>query len=97
MDYQLPEGVALELPANSGLDLNSHYVNRTANSLRGEVFVNLHYQDKKSVKHIAKIISFNHTDIELPSRSNHHVNQGFLFSRGSECLPTFFACARIND
>ena len=89
MDYQLPEGVALELPANSGLDLNSHYVNRTSNSLRGEVFVNLHYQDKKSVKHIAKIISFNRTDIELPAGQITTLTKDFYFREAANVFQLF--------
>jgi len=89
MDYQLPEGVALELPANTGLDLNSHYVNRTEHSLQGEAFVNLHYQNKKAIKHIAKIISFNHTDIELPPGQVTTLTKDFYFRESAQVFQLF--------
>lgn len=40
--YELPPGVALYLPANSGLDFNSHYVNATDAPIQGEAYVNLY-------------------------------------------------------
>jgi len=40
--YRLPPGVALRLPGSSVLDLNSHYVNPTSGTIKGEVYVNLH-------------------------------------------------------
>ncbi len=40
--FEFPEGVGIALPANAGLDLNSHYVNGTQSPVKGEVYVNLH-------------------------------------------------------
>ena len=65
-DYEFPKGVALRLPANTGLDLNTHYVNRGEEAFEGEVYMNLHTIEKADVEHEAKIINFNSTDIELP-------------------------------
>lgn len=44
-DYQFPPGVAVEIPAHQGVDLNSHYVNPGDATIKGEVYVNLHTVD----------------------------------------------------
>ena len=77
LDYEFPEGVALKLPASTGLDLNTHYVNRTGESSIGEVYMNLHTIDKLAVKHEAKIINMNNTDIELPPNQETTVTADF--------------------
>jgi len=66
LDYTFPEGVALKLPANTGIDLNTHYINRTDKPSTGEVYMNLHTVEKSAVKHEAKIINMNNTKIDLP-------------------------------
>jgi hypothetical protein len=67
-DYHLPPGVALKLPANTGFDLNSHYVNRTDEPKTGEVSVNLHTIPKSQVNYIAENIFENYTDINIPAK-----------------------------
>ena len=89
MDYQLPLGVAFELPANTGFDLNSHYVNRTNKPLRGEVFVNLHYQKRDAIEHIAKIIDFNHIDFELPPGQVTTLTKDFYFHEQAQVFQLF--------
>ncbi|MED6314910.1 MAG: hypothetical protein VX704_07735 [Verrucomicrobiota bacterium] len=86
MDYKFPEGVALKLPAQTGLDLNTHYVNRTEESSIGEVYMNLHTIDKSAVKHEAKIINMNNTDIELPPNQETTVTADF---RATETMNIF--------
>ena len=76
-DYEFPDGVALKLPAQTGLDLNTHYVNRTGDPSTGEVYMNLHTIDKAAVKHEAKIINMNNTDIELPPNRETTVTADF--------------------
>ena len=41
LDYVLPDGVALKIPAKYGLDQNTHYVNRTDSTMIGEVYLSL--------------------------------------------------------
>ena len=89
MDYQLPLGVAFELPANTGFDLNSHYVNRTNKPLKGEVFVNLHYQKRDAIEHIAKIIDFNHTDFDLPPGQVTTLTKDFYFHEQAQVFQLF--------
>ena len=86
LDYKFPEGVALKLPARTGLDLNTHYVNRTGEPSTGEVYMNLHAIDKSAVKHEAKIINMNNTDIELPPNQETTVTADF---RANETMNIF--------
>ncbi len=66
MNYHFPPGVALRLKAGAGLDLNSHYVNRSAAPVEGEVHVNLHFADPSEVQHTAQVLNLNNFDINLP-------------------------------
>jgi len=66
MDYEFPEGVALRLPANAAFDLNTHYVNRSADPMEGEVAINLHTIDPVEVVHQATNLFLNNTDFNLP-------------------------------
>ena len=65
-DYTFPPGVALVLPANAGIDLNSHYVNPTAGTVTGEASVNLHTVDSTTVVHRAYTLNMNNTAILVP-------------------------------
>ena len=85
-DYEFPKGVALRLPANTGLDLNTHYVNRSEEAFEGEVYMNLHTIEKADVVHEAKIINLNNTDIELPPGKITTVTSDF---RASEKMNIF--------
>ena len=65
-DYSFPPGVALRIPANKGLDLNSHYVNYGSEPIIGEVYTNLHTINLSEVEHVAENLFLNNTDINLP-------------------------------
>ncbi|MDX2245263.1 MAG: hypothetical protein SF052_00690 [Bacteroidia bacterium] len=65
-DYEFPNGVALRLKAGHGLDMNSHYVNRTNDTVTGEVFVNVHTVPASEVSHVAENIFLSNEDFELP-------------------------------
>ena len=64
--YQFPPGVALRIPANAGLDLNSHYVNSTNDLKMGEVSINLHTTPPSTVQFVAENLFENYTDFSLP-------------------------------
>lgn len=65
-NYHFPPGIALRLPANKGIDLNSHYVNRSAAPITGEVYANLHTVDASQVQRVAEVLFLNNTDLTLP-------------------------------
>ncbi len=79
LNYHLPPGVALRLPANIGLDLNLHYVNRTDEIMQGEIYTNLHFVEPKDVVHEAKTLNLGKFDIELPPHQVTTLTKVFTF------------------
>ncbi|RMG24052.1 MAG: hypothetical protein D6730_13305 [Bacteroidetes bacterium] len=80
MDYQFPPGVALKVRANSGFDLNAHYVNRSDTARVGEVFTNLHTIPASEVQHVAKNLFLSHEDFRLPPGKSTTVERVFRFN-----------------
>ncbi len=78
LDYRLPDGVALKIPQGSGLDQNSHYVNRTDSVMTGEVYTNLHTINKEEVAYVAELFDFNNTDIYLPPKKVTTLTKTFI-------------------
>jgi len=76
-DYTLPEGVALRLPANAMLDLNSHYVNRTNVEIPGEAYINLHTVDSAQVRHLANTLDFGNDNLVIPPRARTVITKEF--------------------
>ena len=99
LDYRLPAGVALRLPAEFGLDQNSHYVNRTDSIMTGEVYTNIHTVDESEVQHIAELFSMTNNDLVLPAkkittikktfRVNTVTSFGQVFSHAHEKMKEF--------
>lgn len=67
MDYEFPEGIALRMPSDYGLDLNGHYFNYTDQTIIGEIYANIHTIDEEDVEHVAEILMLNNTDFYLPA------------------------------
>lgn len=80
-DYSFPDGVALKLAVNHGLDLNSHYVNRTDEVTQGEVSVNLHTVDKSQVRNVAENLFESWEDIFIPAGKETTIERSFEFER----------------
>lgn len=64
--YQFPPGVAIKLPANFAIDMNSHYVNVTSETRTGEAFANFYTVDSSQVQKIAKPLFLNYDQFVLP-------------------------------
>jgi len=79
MNYHFPKGVALRLNADRGLDLNSHYVNRTDSSYVGEVYINMHLAKPEEVKRVAEVLSLNNTEIDLPPNKVTTLEETYFF------------------
>lgn len=84
-DYRFPDGVALRLPANAGLDLNSHYVNKTDREITGEAYANLHTVDRAQVQHVARTLNLPNLNFSLAPRQRTTITTTFL--AGSAELP----------
>jgi len=65
LSYDLPENIVLRLSPSQGFDLNSHYVNKGAGALLGEVYVNLHTIPKSDSIRFATALFDNFPDFVL--------------------------------
>lgn len=86
-DYSFPEGTALKLPANSSVDLNPHYFNKTKDNLYGENYVNLYTMPESQVKNVVNMIDFNNSSFTLPPNQTTVITKDFFsfdgFVKGS--------------
>jgi hypothetical protein len=80
-DFTFPAGVALELPANFALDMNSHYVNKTAQPITGEVYVNLYEKPVSQVVNVAKTLNLGNTNLNIPAKQTVVQTKTFTFSK----------------
>ena len=85
-EYSFPAGVALRIPANSSLDFNVHYVNRSPAGLPGEAFANLYTVDKSQVQTVARTLNFANTDITLPPKQRTTLTKVFTISARTSIL-----------
>jgi hypothetical protein len=64
--YAFPPGVALFLPPDMALDMNSHYVNKSFSEITGEVNVNLYTLPQAEVKNVVRALNLGNQSLELP-------------------------------
>jgi hypothetical protein len=65
--YEFPTGVALKVPAGTGLDLNVHYANHGDAPISGEAAVNLHTIPLAQVTKVARTLNWANQSITLPA------------------------------
>ena len=65
-NYTLPEGIALKVNSDYGLDINPHYFNYTNETIQGEAYLNFHTIMPQDVEIQAGILQLNNNDIQLP-------------------------------
>jgi hypothetical protein len=80
-DYTFPAGSALLIPANTSLDLNSHYVNKTGAPLPGEVSMNLYTVDKAKVVNVVKTLNEANTNFSLPAGQRRTITKDFIYTK----------------
>ncbi len=78
-DYILPEGIALRIEKNQGLDLNAHYVNYTNEPYEGEIYANIHTVEESEVEHVAENLFLNNTDFSLPANKRTSIVRSYNF------------------
>jgi len=86
LDFSLPEGVAMRLPPDSGIDLNVHYANYSDAAIEGEAFVNLHLLEADEVEHVAEIFALSNFDILLPAGEVTTLEKEFVFKEDRQVV-----------
>ncbi len=89
LDYHFPPGIALRLPGGRGVDMNSHYANRTAVPIDGEIYANVHFADPDDIEHVAEILNLSNTDINLPPHEVTTLTSLFIFSEARHIFQMF--------
>lgn len=79
LNFTLPEGVAMRLPAGAGIDLNAHYANYSDVAIDGEAYINLHLLAADDVEHVAEIFALSNFDILLPGGQVTTLEKEFIF------------------
>lgn len=80
-DYTFPEGAALLIPANTSFDLNTHYVNKTAAPIPGEVSMNMYTVDKSKVVNVVKSLNEANTSFSLPAGKTTTIVTNFTYAK----------------
>ena len=81
MDYEFPEGIALRMPNDYGLDLNGHYFNYTDETITGEIYANIHTIDENEVDYVAEILMLSNNDLNLPPNQITTVEKTYSFNQ----------------
>jgi hypothetical protein len=80
-DYQFPAGTALRLPSSMSIDVNVHYVNRTAGEIPGEAYANLYTVPAAAVQNVAHTLNLSNTNITLPAGKTTTLTKTFTMSQ----------------
>jgi len=79
-DFTFPSGVAIRVPANTPLDLNAHYFNKTSTTLTGESYENFYTVPASSVQYYAKQLDLNNTSININPGERKTITKTFTFN-----------------
>ena len=85
--YHFPQNTALKLDVQDGIDLNSHYVNRTDSSFEGEVYLNINYAEEGEIDHYAEVMSLNNNSFQLPPNDTTTLTKTFMVADSHFGLP----------
>lgn len=84
--YEFPAGVALRLPPNARLDLNSHYVNAGTKEIVGEAEVNLHTVPRSQVTKVAEALFLSNQQITIPQGRDTTITTTFRMTKATQVL-----------
>ena len=87
---EFPPGVAVKIPANATIDVNSHYFNFTGETLFGEVFLNLHTIPASEVTELLVIDDINNEDnLVLPANATTEIEYERVFIETTDIRQMF--------
>ncbi len=80
ISFSFPKGVAMDIPANSNIKIEAHYINASANALQGHGQVTFHTTPKTSAPpyQAANFLAAGTTNISIPPNSSY--STGPLFT-----------------
>lgn len=81
MDYTFPEGTAVEIAPGATFDMNSHYYNKGANPIQGEVYINLFTTNKANVKNTLKVLDLANNNLTIPPKKKTVISKTFTFDK----------------
>jgi Copper type II ascorbate-dependent monooxygenase, C-terminal domain len=85
-DYRFPDNVVLVVPAGAALDMNTHYVNKGASPIKGEVFMNLYTTDFTASTKVARPINFGNQNFSLPANQRTVITRDFQFNKAVKII-----------
>jgi hypothetical protein len=87
---EFPDGVAVKIPANSTIDMNSHYFNLTNATTFGEVYLNMHTIPKDSVTELLVIDDIdNDENLFLPANETTDIDYTEIFDEDTRIRQMF--------
>lgn len=86
LDYVFPEGTALLIPAGSSFDLNSHFVNKTTDVMKGEAQINLYTVDKAKVRSVVNTLNLSNTNLAIEPGKTTTFTKTFTFDKPRKVL-----------
>ena len=81
LDDVFPAGTAVEVPAGTTFDMNSHYFNKGVKPIPGEVSINLYTTPKSQVKNVVKVLDLgvnSTTKLRLPAKQRTIITSDFM-------------------
>lgn len=85
-DFRFPAGVALRLPANTALDFNVHYANRSPAPMPGQATANLYTLPRAQVTQVARTLNLANTNFTLPAGQRTTVRTVFTMNARTTIL-----------
>ncbi len=79
-DFRFPAGVALKIPAGQAIDLNSHYVNASAQDVTGEAEANLWTVPASQVTQAASSLNLSNSDLTIQKGRDTTITKTFRFT-----------------
>lgn len=95
--FNFPAGTAVELPANMGFDMNSHYFNRGSKSYNGEVYINLYSVPEEQVKRKLKVLDLGNTSLNIPANQSITINKSFKFQSNVKIVTLFSHTHKLGE
>ena len=96
-DYTFPAGTAVEVPAGTTFDMNSHYYNKGTKPLSGEVAINLFTTKKENVKNVLKVLDFGNNSLNIPANKKTVLTKDFVFDKNVKVVTLFSHTHKLGE